>query len=83
MIPITSSFTVWGLDLLGTFKKAPGGSTHLLVVVDKFTKWVEAKPLANLSSKQVVDFIQYIIFCFGYLIPSLLTTALSSPEKSS
>jgi hypothetical protein len=67
----------------GDLQKGTWGLTHLLIMVDKFTKWAEAKPLANLSSKQAVDFIQYIIFCFGYLIPSLLTTALSSPEKSS
>jgi hypothetical protein len=39
--PITWSFVVWGLDLLGPFKKAPGVLTHLIVVVDKFTKWIE------------------------------------------
>jgi hypothetical protein len=55
--PITWPFTVWGLDLLGPFKKASGGLSHLLVVIDKFTKWVEAKPLAMIGSKQVVDFI--------------------------
>jgi hypothetical protein len=52
---------VWGLDLLGPFKKAPGGLTYLLVTVDKFTKWIEAKPLAKIGSKQVVDFIQDIV----------------------
>jgi hypothetical protein len=34
-IPITSPFTIWGLDLLGAFKKSPGGLTYLLVAVDK------------------------------------------------
>jgi hypothetical protein len=43
-IPIAWPFAVWGLDLLGPFKKVPGGLTHLLIVVDKFTKWIEAKP---------------------------------------
>jgi hypothetical protein len=71
-IPITWSFAVWGLDLLGPFKKAPGGLTHLLVTVYKFTKWVEAKPLAKISSKQAVDFIQDIIFCFG--VPNSINT---------
>jgi hypothetical protein len=42
-IPITWSFSTWGLDLVGPFKKAKGGFTHVFVVVDKFTKWVEAK----------------------------------------
>jgi hypothetical protein len=58
MIPITWPFAVWGLNLLGIFKKAPGGLTHLLVMVDKFTKWVEEKPLAKIGSKQDVDFNQ-------------------------
>jgi hypothetical protein len=63
---------VWGLDLLGPFKKAPEGLTHLLIVVDKFTKWVEAKPLAKIGSKQIVDFIQDIIFCFR--VPNSIIT---------
>jgi ribonuclease HI len=40
-IPITWSFAVWGLDLVGPLQKAPGGYTHLLVAVDKFSKWIE------------------------------------------
>jgi hypothetical protein len=48
---------VWGLDLLGPFKKVSRGLTNLLIVVDKFTKWIEVKPLAKMGSKQVVDFI--------------------------
>ena len=42
MIPITWSFIVWGLDMVGPFKITPDKKTHLLVAVDKFTKWVEA-----------------------------------------
>jgi hypothetical protein len=40
-IPITWSFAVWGLDLVGPLQKAPGGYTHLLVAIDKFSKWIE------------------------------------------
>jgi hypothetical protein len=71
-IPITWPFTVWGLDLLGSFKKALRGLTHLLVAVNKFTKWIKAKPLAKIGSKQAVDFIQDIIFGFG--IPNSIIT---------
>jgi hypothetical protein len=39
-----------GHSLLETFKKAPGGCTHLLVAVDKFTKWIEARLIAKLTS---------------------------------
>ena len=40
----------WGLDLLGPFRKASGGYTHLLVTIDKFTKWIEAKPMRRVRS---------------------------------
>jgi hypothetical protein len=83
IIPITWPFVVWGLDLLGPFKKAPEGWTNLLVVVDKFTKCVEVKPLAKIGSMQAIDFIKDIIFRFGSLTLSLPTTALSSLEKNS
>jgi transposase InsO family protein len=31
------------MDLVGPFKKAKGGFTHIFVAVDKFTKWIEPK----------------------------------------
>jgi hypothetical protein len=37
-IPITWSFAVWGLDLVGPLQTAPGGFTHLLVSIVKFSK---------------------------------------------
>jgi ribonuclease HI len=40
-IPITWPFAVWGLDLVGPLQKAPGGYAHLLVAIDKFSKWIE------------------------------------------
>jgi hypothetical protein len=54
------------------FKKALGGLTHLLVMVDKFIKWIEARPLAKIDSKQIVSFVQDIIFCFG--VPNSIIT---------
>ena len=41
-IPLTWPFAVWGLDLVGPLEKALKDYTHLLVVVDKFIKWIEA-----------------------------------------
>jgi hypothetical protein len=43
-IPVTWPFAVWGLDIIGPLRKAPGGYTHLLVAVDKFSKWIETRP---------------------------------------
>ena len=41
MIPITWSFMVWCLNMVGEFKKAPRGFDHLFVTIDKLTKWIE------------------------------------------
>jgi transposase InsO family protein len=64
-IPFTWPFTVWGLDIFGPLRKAPGGYTHLLVVVDKFSKWIEARPITNLRAEQVVSLFIDIIHRFG------------------
>ncbi|GKV34076.1 hypothetical protein SLEP1_g42498 [Rubroshorea leprosula] len=62
------SFALWGLDLLGPFMKGVGGVTHLIVGVDYFTKWVEARPLSSLTSKKVEDFVFSSIICrYGIL----------------
>jgi hypothetical protein len=44
-ICITWSFAVWGLDLLGPFKKAPTDLTHPLITVNQFTKCVTSQKL--------------------------------------
>jgi transposase InsO family protein len=60
------------LDLLGPFKKVPEGLTHLLVMTNQFTKWIEARPMAKIGSRQAVNFIQDIIFYFG--VPNSIIT---------
>ena len=72
MIPITWPFVVWGLDLVGPLKKAPRGFTHLLVTIDKFTKWIEARPISTIKSEQAVLFFLDIIHHFG--IPNSIIT---------
>jgi hypothetical protein len=64
-IPITWPFAVWGLDIVGPLRKAPGGFTHLLVAIDKFSKWVEVRPITNLRAEQAVTFFTDIIHRFG------------------
>jgi len=61
MIPITWPFAVWGIDLVGPLQKAKGGYTHLLVAIDKFSKWIEARPITNIRSEQAVLFFTDII----------------------
>jgi ribonuclease HI len=71
-IPITWSFAVWGLDLVGPLQKAPGGYTHLLVAINKFSKWIEVRPLNNIRSEQAVAFFTNIIHRFG--VPNSIIT---------
>jgi IS30 family transposase len=46
-------------------KSWPGGHVYMLVVVDKFTKWVEAAPVTTQDSTTAINFIKSIVFCFG------------------
>jgi ribonuclease HI len=71
-IPITWPFAVWGLDLVGPLQKAPGGFTHLLVAIDKFSKWIEVRPLTSIRSEQAVAFFTNIIHRFG--VPNSIIT---------
>ena len=50
-------FTQWGLDIVGAFPKATGYKRWLLVGTDYFTKWVKAKPLANIRDMDAKRFI--------------------------
>jgi hypothetical protein len=52
-----------------------------LVAIDKFTKWIEFKHIASLTSAKAVEFIQDIIFRFG--IPNSIITDLGSNFTSS
>jgi transposase InsO family protein len=53
------------LDLVGPLQKALGGFTHLLVVIDKFSKWIEAWLIMRIESEQAVLFFTNIIYRFG------------------
>nr|XP_020149256.1 uncharacterized protein K02A2.6-like [Aegilops tauschii subsp. strangulata] len=64
-IPLTWSFAVWGLDMVGPLQTGASGFTHLLVVVDKFTKWIEAKLIKKLDPATTIQFIKEIVFRFG------------------
>jgi transposase InsO family protein len=63
---------VWGLDLIGPLQKAPEGFSHLLVAIDKFSKWIEVQPLTSIRSEQAVAFFTNIIHRFG--VPNLIIT---------
>jgi transposase InsO family protein len=63
---------VWGLDIVGPLRKALEGYTHLLVAIDKFSKWVEVRPITNLRAEQAVTFFTDIVYRFG--VPNSIIT---------
>jgi transposase InsO family protein len=71
-IPITWPFSTSGMDLVGPFKKAKGGFTHIFVIVDKLTKWIEVKPAASIIVAKAVEFIKEIMYRFN--IPNNIIT---------
>ena len=65
MTPITWPFAVWGLDMVGPLKGGSHKKKYLLVMVDKFTKWIEAKPVKTAESGPVIDFISGVVHRYG------------------
>jgi hypothetical protein len=52
--------------MMGPLAKAPGGFTYVLVAIEKFTKWIEYKPVITQSADRVVGFICNILYRFGF-----------------
>ena len=44
-----------GLDLIGPLMTSEQGNSYLMVIIDHFSGWIEAYPLANKSNEAVWD----------------------------
>jgi hypothetical protein len=62
--------------MIGLLTTAPGGFTHVLVAIDKFSKLIAYKPIAMLTKDRVVTFICNILHRFGF--PNTIITDLGS-----
>ena len=58
--------------MVGPLKGGTHKKKYLLVMVDKFTKWVEAKPVKTAESGPVIDFISGVVHNYG--IPHSMIT---------
>ncbi|XP_070668799.1 uncharacterized protein [Malus domestica] len=68
-------FRGWAMDVIGKITPSSGAAKHAWVIVatDYFTKWVEAKSYAELTSKEVYDFVEeHIVTRFG--VPETIIT---------
>nr|GEV91984.1 reverse transcriptase domain-containing protein [Tanacetum cinerariifolium] len=57
LTPITTPwpFYKWGIDIAGPFPEGLGKVKFLIVTMDYFTKWIEAKVVATITGRQFAD----------------------------
>ncbi|GJY87025.1 reverse transcriptase domain-containing protein [Tanacetum coccineum] len=61
-------FYKWRINIAGPFPEGPGKVKFLIVAIDYFTKWIEAKPVATITGNQVKKFVRdNIVYRFGLL----------------
>ena len=66
LIPPTWPLQRWGMDLVGPLPPSQGGNKFTVVAIEYFTRWIEDKPLATITSEAVKKFFwQNIIYRFG------------------
>ena len=59
--------------MVGKLKKSsPGGFEYLLVAIDKFSKWIEAKPVRKADGATALKFVCSLVTRFG--IPHSIIT---------
>nr|GEV28101.1 copia protein [Tanacetum cinerariifolium] len=63
-IQIYEIFDVWGIDFMGPFPSSRGNK-YILVAVDYFSKWVEAKALTTNDARVVCKFLKSLFAIFG------------------
>jgi hypothetical protein len=51
--------------LVGPLKTTIGGLTHIYIAINKFTKWIEVKPITGTATTKAAEFIQEISHRFG------------------
>ena len=58
--------------MVGPLKGGSNKKKYLLVMVDKFTKWIEAKPVKTAESRPVIEFISSVVH--RYVVPHSIIT---------
>jgi hypothetical protein len=64
-IPPTWPFACWGLNMIGPLPTVPGGFNRVLVAIDKFTKWIEVKPVTCPKADRVLAFLDELVHHYG------------------
>ena len=62
-----------GVDVMGPMPKTPTGKRYVVVAIDHFTKWVEARALEEADAQSIVQFLYEDVIC-RHGVPTLMTT---------
>jgi hypothetical protein len=62
--------------MIGPLLTMLGGFNRVLVAIDKFTKWIEVKPVTCPNADRVLDFIDELVHRYG--LPHRIITYLGS-----
>jgi hypothetical protein len=75
--------------MIGPLPTAPGGFNRVLVAIDKFTKWIEVKPVTCPKADKVLDFLDELVHRYGLphriitdLAPTSTTTSSGSTART-
>ncbi|GJU14019.1 reverse transcriptase domain-containing protein [Tanacetum coccineum] len=56
-------FYQWGMDILSPLPQSVSKVKFIIVAIDYCTKWIEAKPLARITGKEVKKFVWDNVVC--------------------
>ena len=74
-------FNIWGMNILKPLPKDPGSVKFLLVAIDYLTKWIEARPLWEISANKVEKFTWKHLIC-RYGLPYAIITENGTQLKA-
>src|SRR6266542_1892110 len=67
-ILLTDIFERWGIDIIGPLPIIREGNRYIVVAIDYFSRWSEARPLKAANTEMMATFIYEEIICrFGLL----------------
>nr|XP_004252415.1 uncharacterized protein K02A2.6-like [Solanum lycopersicum] len=68
------TFVAWGMDVISLIEpSSSNGHRFILVVIDYFTKWVEAASYKSVTKKVVADFVPKNLICMFGVPESIIT----------
>ncbi|XP_025163159.1 uncharacterized protein LOC105186048 [Harpegnathos saltator] len=76
LLHATASHRPWkhvSIDLIGPLPRSRRGSTWLLTMQDRFTKWLETKPLRQATTPSVISGISDLVI-YRHGCPAVITT---------